>query len=199
MFFEDINLKLSSVVIRLSTIITIVNFIFINLYQIVTDNIIADTIPEKLFAATKVTIKIWVNAIYYSLNIFFAIIYHAVKSFFAIICYAKGIILYNEITIILGIFALFITLYLHRKKSENYRHVDDFYKRYEFDRHDKYERPIRISNLHNNHDNQKVRHCSQKSAEDAIMNMRYSGKDSEHRLVSYYNTKLKAWFVGNSW
>ena len=57
---------------------------------------------------------------------------------------------------------------------------------------------IRLSNLHKNHDHQKVKHPSEARANAVILRMRNSGKDKNHKLRSYYNSKLIGWFVGNS-
>ena len=59
-------------------------------------------------------------------------------------------------------------------------------------------KPIRLSNLSNNHDHLKFRHTSEESAEREITRIRRCGRDVDGSLVSYYNTELKAWFVGNS-
>merc|ERR1712238_402852 len=54
-----------------------------------------------------------------------------------------------------------------------------------------------ISNLNNNHDQDKRPYRSKEDAKVVVHNMKQRGHDPNDTLVVYFNRKLGAWFVGN--
>jgi len=56
----------------------------------------------------------------------------------------------------------------------------------------------RTSNLNNNHDQDKRPYRSKEDAEVVVQEMKRRGRDPNDTLVSYFNTEIGAWFVGNN-
>ena len=54
------------------------------------------------------------------------------------------------------------------------------------------------SNLNNNHDQDKRPYHSKEDAEVVVQRMKRQGHDPNDTLVSYHNTELGTWFVGNN-
>jgi len=110
----------------------------------------------------------------------------------------------DNMTIALAIAGTFVVIYLLYKLLEN-ESIDDVHERtqikfyYDDDTgNNNLDHQTPISNLNNNHDQDKRPYRSKEDAEVVIQKMKRQGHDPNDTLVSYFNTELGAWFIGNN-
>jgi len=111
----------------------------------------------------------------------------------------------DNMMIPLAIAGTFVVIYLLYKLSQNesnddvhepaHAHADHQYRQRQPRDFQSFGTP---SNLNNNHDQDKRPYRSKEDAEVVVQEMKRRGRDPNDTLVSYFNTEIGAWFVGNN-